>query len=90
VLVGDFNGDQIPDVVIAGNDHSYDVSTGYYDANKGCVLIGTKERTFKVVPPSQSGLVLNGQVESLLLFEGDTAMIVAGINRKEAVVYQLK
>ncbi len=26
------------DVLLAGNDHTYDISTGYYDANKGIIL----------------------------------------------------
>jgi len=38
---------------------------------------------------SQSGLVLQGQVESLLYFEGDTSLVVAGINRDKAVVHEL-
>jgi hypothetical protein len=25
-------------VLLAGNDHTYDISTGYYDANKGLRL----------------------------------------------------
>ena len=35
MIVQDFNGDTWPDVLIAGNDYTYDLSTGYYDANKG-------------------------------------------------------
>jgi hypothetical protein len=38
--------------------------------------------------PSRSGLLLHGMVESLLFFDGDTSLVVAGMNRKEAVVYE--
>ncbi len=89
ILVHDFNGDTYPDILIAGNDHTYDVSTGYYDANKGIVLLGSDTKMFHLLPPSKSGLVLNGQVESLIYFTGDTSWIVAGINRGEIAVYRI-
>lgn len=91
VIVKDLNNDSYPDVIAGGNDHTYDISTGYYDALKGVVLLSKgKERSFEVLPPSESGLLLHGMVESLLYFDGDTSLVVAGINRGEAVVYQHK
>jgi enediyne biosynthesis protein E4 len=94
MLVGDFNGDGFPDVVIGGNDYSYDVATGYMDANKGLLLLNSGDKkaerkaVFSVEPPSRSGLLLKGMVQSLLDFRGDSPFIVAGINRSEAVVYK--
>lgn len=89
MIVRDFNGDNFSDVLLAGNDYTYDVSTGYYDANKGIVLLNKgKEKGFNLLTPSKSGILLQGMVESLLLFEGDTTLIVAGINRAKAVVYK--
>ncbi|MGW8317161.1 MAG: VCBS repeat-containing protein, partial [Bacteroidales bacterium] len=38
MVVRDFNGDGLPDVLLGGNDHTYDISTGYYDANKGIIM----------------------------------------------------
>lgn len=85
----DFNRDGFTDVLIGGNDHTYDISTGYYDANKGFVLLGRgSEQKFDILTPSQSGILLNGMVESLECLDGDTLTIVAGINRKEIVVYK--
>lgn len=90
-IVRDFNNDGYNDILIAGNDHTYDVTTGYYDANKGLLLLNKgPEQSFEVLPPSKSGILLNGMVESLLYFEGDTPLIVGGINRSEAVVYKVK
>ena len=88
MLVRDFNGDSFADVLVTGNDYTYDVSTGYYDANKGMILLGKGERSFDILPPAKSGLLLQGQVESLLYFEGDTSYLVSGINRRKAVVFQ--
>jgi hypothetical protein len=90
MLVKDFNGDNLPDVLVAGNDYSYDVSTGYYDAIKGILLLNTgKGQPFKVLEPSASGILLQGMVQSLQYFEGDTAFVVAGVNRGKTYVYQV-
>lgn len=88
VIIRDFNGDNIPDVLIGGNDFSHDVSTGYYDANKGLVLLGKGNQGFEVLPSSRSGLLLRGQVTSMLYFEGDTSFLVTGVNRDSISVYE--
>lgn len=88
ILLRDFNGDGQPDVLLAGNDYSYDVSTGYYDANRGIVLLNKGKRAFEVLPPSRSGLALKGQAEALEFFEGDTSWLVVGINRGHVRVYK--
>ena len=94
MIVQDLNGDNYPDVLIGGNDYTYDVPTGYYDANKGIVLMnkGRKQEknmpAFDVLTPSQSGLLLQGMVESLLYFKGDTSLVVAGFNRAGVGVYK--
>ncbi|HEX2969012.1 MAG TPA: VCBS repeat-containing protein [Bacteroidales bacterium] len=92
MIVEDINRDEYPDVILGGNDYSYDVPTGYYDANKGFVLINNcKGKTaFRFLPPSESGILLQGMLESLLYFKGDPAVIVAGFNRAGAGVYQIK
>jgi hypothetical protein len=89
MVVRDFNGDKYPDILLGGNDHTYDVSTGYYDALKGNILISNgPSGSFKLLTPSQTGILLRGMVESLLFFEGDTSYIVAGINRGKTLVYR--
>lgn len=89
VLVRDLNGDGVADAVVAGNDHRYDVSTGVYDSNKGLVLLGKKGGGLAVMLPAESGLNLGGQVEALMLFEGEKPLLVAGINRRKAQTYYL-
>ncbi len=92
MLVRDFNGDNYPDVLMGGNDYTYDVSTGYYDASKGFVLMSKgKNKAFDVLTPSQSGILLQGMVESLLDFDSDSSIIVvAGFNRAKAGVFEMK
>jgi hypothetical protein len=89
MIVRDLNGDNYPDVLLGGNDYTYDVSTGYYDANKGMVLLskGSKQ-SFDILTPSESGILLQGMLESLLWFQGDTSLVVAGFNRSKVAVFE--
>ena len=90
MIIRDLNNDTYPDVVLGGNDYTYDVSTGYYDANKGFVLLSQgKKQAFDVLPPSRSGMLLQGMVESLEYFDSDSSLIVvAGFNRARAGVFE--
>ncbi len=90
VLADDFNGDGLPDLLLVGNDHSFDVSTGYYDSNRGVVLLGKGKRSFEVLPAAKSGLGLRGQVDALAYFKGETPMLVLGVNRKGVEVFRWK
>jgi hypothetical protein len=89
IIVQDMNNDKYPDIIVGGNDYAYDVSTGYYDALKGAVLINKgRNQSFDVLSPSKSGLLLQGMVESLLYFDGDTSLVVAGLNRAGTAVFK--
>jgi hypothetical protein len=87
MLVVDLNRDGINDIVIGGNDHTYDVSTGLFNANKGIVMLGLGNGKFDIIQPAESGLLLSGQVSELVLFQNEK-IIVAGINRDSLVVYE--
>ncbi len=90
MIVRDFNGDSVPDILISGNDHSYEVSTGNYDANKGFLMQSKgKEQGFDVLPPSKSGIMFRGMINSLTLVEDETPLIISGTNRGKAAVYQI-
>ena len=89
MVVRDFTGDGRPDVLLLGNDHSYDVSTGYYDANRGLMLSCPAGGGCVVLPASRTGLTIRGQVESAVFFEGESPLLVVGINRQALQVYRL-
>jgi hypothetical protein len=88
MLVRDFDGDGWLDALIGGNDYTHDVSTGYYDANKGILLLGREGRVFEAMPPAHSGLILQGQVGALIYVEGETPLLIAGINRDKPRVFK--
>lgn len=96
MIVRDFNGDKWPDVLTAGNDYTYDLSAGYYDANKGLVLLNKGgndnkgDSAFEILGPSRSGILLQGMVESLLCFDNEASLIIAGINRTKVLVYEIQ
>lgn len=90
MIVSDFNDDTYPDVLISGNDHSFEVSTGYYDANKGFVLMNKgDEQGFDMLTPSESGIEFRGMTNSLNMIDGDKPLIISGSNRADARVFQL-
>jgi hypothetical protein len=84
----DLNKDGVMDIILTGNDYSYDVSTGNFDSNKGVILLGRKDRKFDYVPASVSGMLINGQVEALLLLKGNPSLLVAGINRGKVLTFE--
>jgi hypothetical protein len=88
MVVTDLNDDNLPDVIITGNDHTYDVATGYYDASKSNIMLNTGKGTFNVLSPAQTGMAIKGMVNSLLYFKGDTSLVVAGVNREKVAVFK--
>ncbi len=96
ILVEDINKDSLPDIILGGNDHSFELATGYYDALKGVVMLNNNIVTphgserFTFLAPSESGLLLHGMVESLIFInEGDSPILIAGFNRSKAKVFKL-
>ncbi|NOY36376.1 MAG: VCBS repeat-containing protein [Chlorobi bacterium] len=90
MIVRDFNHDSLPDVILAGNDYTYEVSTGYFDANKGLVLFSKDGKPLSDLEmPPQTGLMLQGMVESLLYLDGDKPLIIVGFNRAKAEAFRV-
>lgn len=94
MIVEDFNGDNYPDVLLGGNDYTFEVGTGNLDANKGIVLLNKGKQqekdkpVFDVLGPSESGILLQGMLESLLYFKGDTSFVISGFNRSQTTVFE--
>ncbi len=90
VIIRDFNTDHYPDLLLAGNDHTFDIGTGYYDANKGLLMLSEEGTPLKILlTPAESGMVLQGMVESLLYLEGENPLIIAGMNRDSILCYSV-
>jgi len=61
----DVNGDGHPDLVMGGNEFGFLPQFGRLDASKGHVLLGDGKGHFSWLPPSRSGLQLNGQIRDI-------------------------
>ena len=90
IVVRDLNGDNLPDAILAGNDYTFDVSTGYFDANKGLVLMSENNVALASLQSSEeTGLVLQGMAESLFFLD-NSSILVAGFNRQPIKTFLIK
>jgi hypothetical protein len=64
-MADDFNGDGNPDLLLGGNLYNVKPEVGRYDASYGDFLEGDGQGGFKVVPPSQSGIRLDGEIRDI-------------------------
>lgn len=89
ILCGDFNQDNFPDILLAGNDYGTEVSMGRYDAFNGLLLLGDGKGQFSTTTIQQSGIAIAGDGKSLVRLEqadGNT-LIIAGQNQSALRVF---
>lgn len=75
----DYNQDGYPDLLIVGNDYRYDPFVGHLDALNGLLLENLHDGTFKVVPNSESGIIVaeDGQeIRAIKAASGNNNFIV--------------
>ncbi|MCX6213455.1 MAG: VCBS repeat-containing protein [Spirosoma sp.] len=63
--ITDLNHDGNLDVLLAGNDYSTEVLSGWQDAGLGLCLLGDGRGHFKPLSPAQSGFVVDGDAKAL-------------------------
>lgn len=87
ILIEDVNGDNIPDLIIAGNMYEAEIETPRYDAGTGLVLLGNGKGDFKPLPVHKSGFFARGNVKHLALLAktASGAPIVLVANNNEAL-----
>ena len=89
IIVTDINGDGIKDIFMAGNFYGLKPQGGRFDANYGTTLLGTGTGKFIYVPPTQSGLFVNGEarcIDTIKTAKGN--YILVGMNN--APLYMFK
>ena len=92
ILCEDVDSDGYMDLIMAGNEYQADVMTGRYDASYGCFLRGSPKKIFTVVPPAESGFIINGDVKnlSLIYLPGNKRLLLAAINNDSLRVFSIK
>lgn len=79
-VVDDFDGDGIPDVLIAGNFFPYRTQLGRCDASLGLLMKGVAGGGYQPVDPAVSGLYIGGDVRRLVEIRnpsGEKLLVVA-------------
>jgi enediyne biosynthesis protein E4 len=90
MVTGDFNNDNLPDVLLTGNDFGTEVSMGRYDALNGLLLLGDGKGNFTPTTMQQSGVCIPGDGKSLARLQaaGGNSLVAAGQNRGPLKVFK--
>jgi len=81
ILIRDMNGDDLPDMVLVGNNYSVRPSYGRQDASFGWYLEADSVKNYRVLWPGQGGMRLRGDARRIISLEVDgKEYLVAGIN----------
>ncbi len=88
LLIRDVNLDGKSDIILAGNDYWVRPSLGRYDASYGWCLLGDGKGSFKVLLPTESGLMIKGDARKIRSVEidGKQYFVVAVNNGNLAVI----
>ncbi|AHM61860.1 ASPIC/UnbV domain-containing protein [Flammeovirgaceae bacterium 311] len=81
VLV-DFDGDGKPDLLSGGNMYEVNIQRGRYDADFGTLMHNAGNGLFTVVPPAQSGVLIEGQVRDMqkIRLQGQELVLISKNN----------
>jgi hypothetical protein len=63
--VNDLNNDDIPDLILAGNNYGARPSLGRQDACHGWLMLGKEDLSYEVLKPVESGFSLNGDIRKI-------------------------
>jgi hypothetical protein len=83
LLAKDYDGDNLPDLLLIGNSHATEVATGWYDALIGLYLKGDGQGNFNPVPATRSGFMVKEDGKALAEITAATgeSLILAATNQ---------
>lgn len=82
ILIEDFNNDQAPDILIAGNLYHAEVETARNDAGYGLLMLAEGNGEFTPLPAAESGLFIPREVKYLakINYRKNDCILVASNN----------
>lgn len=91
IVCNDIDGDGYKDLIIAGNEYQEEVNTGRYDASYGLFLKGNKDKTFKSVPSTRSGFIVDGDVKDmeLISLSNHEKILVMAVNNDSLRIFKI-
>ena len=88
-LTDDFNADHKTDIISAGNFYGALPYEGRYDANHGDVLINKSGSSFNILPSTQSGVQLEGEIRDMKYIQTSSGkIIVVARNNRSLLFYR--
>lgn len=90
ILTGDFTGDQMPDILLTGNDYGNEVGNGRYDALNGLLLAGDGKGNFEALSMQESGILIPGDGKSLVKLQSSNGslVVVSGQNQGKLAMFR--
>ena len=92
IICNDVDADGYIDLIMAGNEYQAEVMTGRYDASYGLFLKGSKNRTFRYVPSTKSGFMVDGDVKDmeLISFSNHEKILLVALNNDSLRVFKIR
>jgi hypothetical protein len=90
ILINDYNRDNVPDILIAGNLYGTEVRTPRNDAGIGLLLTGDGKGNFIPINHTESGFFVPFDVKSLAEINGNGVWyVLAGCNNDDMQVFRI-
>ena len=83
IIYKDFDGDQQPDLLLAGNNHMAEVETTRWDAGIGLFLKGKAQGQFEAVSHLKSGFFANKDVRNMLPINTASETLILVVNNND-------
>ncbi len=92
ILVEDFNGDGVEDILLAGNFFSFRTQYGPCDASKGLMLKGIGKGNFVPISWERTGFYASGDIRNMQLLQEKSGKrhVVVARNNDSVLVFKLE
>jgi hypothetical protein len=92
ISIEDYDGDELPDILLGGNFLWAKPESGIYNASAGILLKGMGDGSFETISPQQSGVFIPGEIRDIknLSIGKDRLVIITRNNDKPVILKKNK